>query len=186
MKLFIPKKQITLVNRDFQLRYAKLIFFLGLLTSCITAFVILYPLYEFEVLKVPRFLPLPILAFMLLTLVINVGVLFFVVILITHRMAGPMHRLFRDIRQIGLGNYCVEISWRPEDEFHYVLRNFNEMAHQLKSTTAYDLALVEQAVNGIQQNKATEDILAQLEQLKSRLESRIDESRNASSMAALV
>lgn len=170
-------KRILLVNRDFQLRYARVAFLIGFITTLLTAFVILYPLYIFEILRVPRFLPFPILATMAVTILINVGALASMGILMTHRIAGPMHSLFREIRQVGRGNFCIELKSRPSDEFSYVFRNFNEMAESLKKMTAYDLALVDQIIAGVHKGVSKEEIERDLTDLRNRIHERIDEQR---------
>ena len=171
-----PKKskKIFLVDRDFQLRYAKIAVYVGILTSVLTAFVILYPLYIFEILRVPKFLPLPILLAMAAVVFINVSGLAFVVVLMTHRVAGPMYSLFREIRRIGSGSFRVQLKSREKDEFSYVLRNFGEMAQSLCSKTEADIVAINDVCYQLEVEGDQANALNQLKSLKDRLASRID------------
>ena len=72
-----PKQRLYLINRDFQLRYAWAVIWIGLLSTVVTSTVILIPLYEFQILRIPKFLPAPILLAMLLAVVLNILLLGF-------------------------------------------------------------------------------------------------------------
>ncbi|MCX6129316.1 MAG: hypothetical protein NTX25_09680, partial [Proteobacteria bacterium] len=61
---FRQKQRLILINRDFQFRYTGAAVLVGLLSTTLTCSVILYPLYQFEILRIPRFLPWPILIVM--------------------------------------------------------------------------------------------------------------------------
>ncbi len=67
-----PSKRIYLINRDFQLRYAYAAVFVGLMSTIVTTTVLLYPLYKFEIVRIPQFLPLPIMSAMVAAALINV------------------------------------------------------------------------------------------------------------------
>ena len=133
------RKRIILVNRDFQLRYAGAAVGVGLITTTLSVFVTLFPLYIFEVLRIPRFLPLPILGGMGIALIINVASVFGMGIMITHRIAGPMYSIVRHLRRIGLGYFGVHMRLREGDDLRYVVRNVNDMIDSLKFLTKQDL-----------------------------------------------
>lgn len=125
------RKRIILVNRDFQLRYARAAVGVGILSTFLTTVVILYPLYTFEILKIPRFLPTPILMAMVFAAVINVFLIGVMGVFVTHKMAGPMYSMVRHFRKIGLGRYGEMMRLRDDDELKFVVRNFNEMIGNL-------------------------------------------------------
>lgn len=138
-------KRIILVNRDFQLRYAGAAVGVGLITTSLSVFVTLFPLYVFEILRIPRFLPWPILAGMGIALVINVASVFGMGIVITHRIAGPMYSIVRHLRRIGLGFYGYHMRIRDGDDLRYVVRNVNDMIDSLKFLTKQDLYSIDKA-----------------------------------------
>lgn len=166
-------KKIILVNRDFQLRYARAAVFVGFLTTCLSIFVVLFPLYIFEILRIPRFLPTPILAGMGVALLINILSLFGMGIVLTHRIAGPMYAIVRHLRRIGAGYFGVYIKQRDGDELRYVARNVNDLIDSLKNMTNYDLESIDRTLKTIESgdsNSAT----TELQNLRNRLRRRLE------------
>ena len=106
------RKRLYLVNRDFQLRYSGAAVIVGILSTALTVILILYPLYQFEILRIPRFLPTPILLIMAVAALINVSLVGVLGIFITHRIAGPMYSLVREFRKIEEGTWKVEMRLR--------------------------------------------------------------------------
>ena len=72
------------------MRYTKSAVVIGLVSTFLTSVVILYPLYQFQILRIPKFLPIPILFAMILAAVINIAIIGVMGILMPHRIAGPM------------------------------------------------------------------------------------------------
>jgi hypothetical protein len=98
-------KRIFLVNRDFQLRYTRAAIGVGILSTALTTTIILYPLYTFEILRIPRFLPTPILATMAMACLVNIVFLAIMGIFVTHKIAGPMYSLVRHFRLVGMARF---------------------------------------------------------------------------------
>lgn len=136
------RKRIFLVNRDFQLRYTMAAIIVGILSTALSVFLILYPLYAFEILRIPRFLPIPVLIMMAGAAVINIGVVAIMGIYMTHKVAGPMFSLVRHFRYIEQGQFAGEMRLREGDDLRYVVRNFNEMLGSLRRMTEQDLTLI--------------------------------------------
>ena len=134
-----PQKRIYLVNRDFQLRYARSAMVVGFISTVLTAALILWPLYVFEILRIPKFLPLPILIAMIVPAVVNVLFIAMMGVLLTHKIVGPMYSLIRYMRQVERGNLAANIRLRDGDELKYVIRNFNGMVEALILSTYEDL-----------------------------------------------
>lgn len=127
-KKFFPQKQrLVLINRDFQLRYTGAAVLVGILSTVLTSTLILYPLYKFEILRIPVFLPLPIISVMALAALLNVLLVGFMGILLTHRVAGPMYSLVRQFRRVEDGRWYGQMRIREGDDLRYVVRNFNAM-----------------------------------------------------------
>lgn len=133
------RKRIYLVNRDFQIRYTRIAVLVGLISTILTTVIVLYPLYVFEILRIPRFLPLPILFGMSFAAVVNIVAIASIGILITHRLAGPMYSLVRSFRKVEMGHWHGEMRLRPDDDLRYLVRNFNAMIVALNRQGAADL-----------------------------------------------
>ena len=174
-------KRIYLVNRDFQLRYAGAAVVVGLLSTLVTTCLILYPLYQFEILRIPRFLPWPILVIMFSAGLFNIALVGLMAIHVTHRLAGPMYSLVRHMRQVESGLWGRTMMIRQGDDLKYVVRNFNEMLSSLKRSALEDREIVDQALTLIKHADVSEydQTLAQinsyLTNLNARLSQRIGE-----------
>lgn len=165
------RKKVYLINRDFQFRYAGAAVVVGLISTILTSLVILYPLYSFEILRIPRFLPLPILFVMLLAAVLNIFLVGFMGIFLTHRIAGPMYGIVRYIRQIEEGDLCGRVKTRDGDELGFVVRNLNAMLD----------SLCNKAENELQSIRALREELGQTLKLNDypSLERRLDEMQSS-------
>jgi methyl-accepting chemotaxis protein len=173
-------KRIFLVNRDFQLRYTRAAIGVGILSTTLTAVVILYPLYTFEILRIANFLPLPILLTMVFACLINVGFLGAMGIIVTHKIAGPMYSLVRHIRLVGMGHLTEPMRLRDTDELKFVVRNFNEMVDDLRGVTLTDIKNMDDLIAKIALIKSDEDRRAATqiaEQLRQRMQARVEKGK---------
>lgn len=168
-----PSKRVFLVNRDFQFRYTRAGVAAGIVSTTLTSVVILYPLYLFKILVIPQFLPTPILAGMLTAVVINVGMIVFFGILISHKVAGPMFSMVRHLRKIASGSWRTEMRIRQGDDLQFVVRNLNELSIALVSTAEKDLKLVDQAIAVSSDPNASREYLTQL---RTQIAERISDS----------
>jgi|GEM_PF-995511 len=132
------KHRLILINRDFQFRYTGAAILVGLLSTTLTTSVILYPLYQFEILRIPRFLPWPILGVMVMAALLNILLVGFMGILLTHRLAGPMYSLVRQFRRVEEGRWYGQMKIRDGDDMRYVVRNFNAMLDAINKQTHMD------------------------------------------------
>ena len=132
------RNRIILVNRDFQFRYTGAAILVGLLSTVLTTTLILFPLYQFEILRIPRFLPIPILTVMGLAGLLNIGLVGFMGILLTHRIAGPMYSLVRHFRRIEDGRWYGQMRVREGDDMKYLVRNFNAMLESINHQSHMD------------------------------------------------
>ena len=172
-------KKIFLVNRDFQLRYTKSAVVIGLLSTFLTSVVILYPLYQFQILRIPRFLPLPILFAMVLAALINIAIIAVMGILMTHRIAGPMYSLVRSMRLVGLGRFNGTMRLRNDDDLRFVVRNFNDMTAALRELTSEDLQEIKDEIvhlEQFEQNQQVEELKQNLQAFTEKLEKRLQQA----------
>jgi methyl-accepting chemotaxis protein len=138
-------KRIYLINRDFQLRYTRLAVLVGLVSTMLTVVLILYPLFQFRILRFPDFLPTPFLWGIAAASVLNFGLVAWMGILITHKIAGPMFGLARHLRRVqdDGGRFEGEIKVRADDEMKYLVRHLNDLIEFLRDMTVQDLRRVD-------------------------------------------
>ena len=150
-----PKRMI-LVNRDLQFRYMWIALIIGTVSTLLCSIVILYPLYEFEILRIKRFLPLPVLSGMAFSMILNLFFILVLSIIITHRIAGPMFALSREFAEISQHIFGRELQLRKNDDLRYLIRSFNEMSLHLKNMTFDDLEQLEEMQKKVQELLAAE------------------------------
>lgn len=56
-----------------------------------------------------------------------------VVMLMTHRVAGPMYRFEKYAQEVGSGQLCSELKIRKKDQFQNLVGTFNKMTDDLRS-----------------------------------------------------
>ena len=151
-------KRIYLVNRDFQFRYMRAAVVVGVFSTLLTSGLILYPLYVFKILVIPRFLPTPILVAMGLAAVANMVFIGLLAVLLTHRIAGPMYSLARQMREVASGNWRSWLSLRKHDDLKYVMRNFNELIEGLIAIGREDVRSLDALQSKVEQALQTAGI----------------------------
>jgi nitrate/nitrite-specific signal transduction histidine kinase len=160
-----PNKNLFLINRDLQLKYTYAAVVVGFVSTLVTVIVLLYPLFVFQILKIPKFLPLPVFAAMIAAVLMNIVLVGMLGIYVTHRVAGPVFHLVKCFRRIELGRLKSHLRLREGDDLKYVMRNFNAMVDELLRTSKEDLDLLQQAQSGNSEKLA---------ELKLRLEKRLE------------
>ncbi len=166
-----PKK-IYLINRDFQLRYARTAVLVGFFSTLLTVVLILFPLFQFQILRFPNFVPYPFIIGMLLAALANFAMVAYFGIILTHRIAGPMFSLVRQFRAVSGGNFNAQFKVRDRDELKFVIRNFNEMVQGLADQTRKDLVKIDRIVAALSEN-AGPRALVDAEALRADLTARI-------------
>jgi len=152
----------------------------GFFSTLLTSALILYPLYIFKILVIPRFLPTPILLAMAMAAVLNMIFIGALAVLLTHRIAGPMYSLARQMREIAAGQWRTShLHLRKHDDLKYVMRNFNELVEGLIGLGEADLRMVDEIRERLKRHSGndageTASILELVERLRQRLGSRIE------------
>ncbi|NBQ52738.1 MAG: methyl-accepting chemotaxis protein [Proteobacteria bacterium] len=142
-------KRMIVINRDLQLRYTGAAVLVGTMTTALTTFFILLPLYVFKILVIPRFLPWPILLVMGLALVMNIFSVFILGLIMTNRIAGPLYALIRSMRTTGRGDFTAHLGVRSTDDLKYVVRHFNDMTASLSRMTKDDMEVVDTLIKNV-------------------------------------
>lgn len=168
-------KRIYLINRDLQLRYTYAAVLVGMVTTILTAIIILYPLYSFEILRIPKFLPLPILISMIFASIINILMVGYFGVIITHRIAGPVYALVKAFRRIGYGHWLGYLQVRQYDDLKYLVRHFNEMVDHLVDFAKKDIVHIQEIISLAQDTSLDNKdlIIMKLKNLESRIQDRL-------------
>ena len=67
-----------------------------------------------------------------LALAVVTPVIFYAAIVLSHRVAGPLPKIYQALRDIGTGNFDIYITLRKKDELKELAETINAMAAQLK------------------------------------------------------
>lgn len=118
------------VNRDLQMRFAWSAVVVGLVSSCVSSFMILLSFWSFNIWQGQR-LPVPVMVTIMMVMVTNVAGIYVVAVLTTQKIAGPLFNLLRQFKELGQANFSARIRLRKRDELQYVARRFNEMSESL-------------------------------------------------------
>ncbi|MEY4631108.1 MAG: hypothetical protein RIQ81_1228 [Pseudomonadota bacterium] len=167
------RKRMIVVNRDLQLRYTGAAVMVGGLTTILTTFFILLPLYVFKILVIPRFLPMPILAMMGLALAMNIFSVFILGLMLTNRIAGPLYSLVRAMRQTGRGDFNSHLIVRASDDLKFVIRHFNDMSAGLARLAKDDI-------------ESMDGLLVSANEVHNRLGSEPEQQQNAAAVRELM
>lgn len=120
-----------IVNRELQTRYARSAAILGLVSSSLSAGLLLWSFWSFNIWQGQR-LPPPVVLIILFCLLLNAGLIYVVAIISTQRIAGPLFNMMRQFQKIGNGEFEARAQFRNYDELHYVGRRFNDMVARLE------------------------------------------------------
>ncbi len=143
-KATLPPQKIILVDRALQFRYARLGMGVGFFSALLTGFLILYPLYYFKILVLPTFLPLPILLMMSSGILLNIMLIGFFTVSISHRIAGPVYSFVKKFRELQVGAFRqAHVALRSTDDLIFMQRHFNETVDALIAMTQKDLDFVD-------------------------------------------
>jgi hypothetical protein len=151
---FLPWWRRTyLVNRDLQFKYATSAMIIGLMSTVVSAGMLLWTFYSFNIWQGQR-LPAPVIAVIAAVLLVNFFALFIVAVVATHKVVGPMFNLLRQFQRLAHADFSAVARFRSSDEMHYVARRFNEMTMMLKVRNDYIFGQVENALKSIESGDA--------------------------------
>lgn len=139
-------KRLYLINRDFQYRYIRMAVVVGLVSTFLTLFLLLVPLYQFNIIRFPGFLPAPFLWAIVVAAFFNFLIIGALAVLITHRIAGPMFALVRHMRLMQLGRATPHLKLRTSDDLKFVVRHLNDLIDYLHSRAGQDKSQIEALV----------------------------------------
>ena len=95
-------------------------------------------------------------------------------IVVTHRLVGPAYRLTQLLGQVSGGRLRTVGSLRKHDELQGVFEAFQRMIASLRSAREADLLALDQALDKAREARASEDLVAALQQVRDRIQSSLD------------
>ena len=130
-----------IVEKGLQFRFARFVILFVFVSSIITGVTIFYTTFmmlgerladvypQGRLVSIFRNVHLLSLADMLVIL----PLIFYGSIVFSHRVAGPLPKIYNALREIGQGNFDIHLTLRKHDELVELVDNINEMAKNLKS-----------------------------------------------------
>ncbi len=143
MPLFMRRKRY-LVQHHIQLRFARFMVVFVLLSCFVTGLTIFYTVFamlgEKLALVYPQGRLTEIVRWVYLILIINMlvvlPVIFYCSIVFSHRVAGPLSKMYDALTEIGKGNFNVHIFLRKHDQLKDLADVIEEMEKNLKERDA--------------------------------------------------
>ena len=137
--MFKRRKKV-LTDRGFQLRFARFVLFYTTLCCFATALIVFYATFTVLSEKLIGIYPqhrLPaIFSKAYWAFFVGLGVswpfLFYGAILFSHRIAGPLPKIYKALQDIGEGNFDVKLILRKNDELRDLAEQINNMKAKLK------------------------------------------------------
>lgn len=121
-----------LINPEIQLRYAVSGVVMGLFSSFVSALLILWTFAAFNIWQGQR-LPKPVLVVIALVLFVNAAGIYISIVMMTHKIVGPIYSLVRFFQKVREGDLSVEVRFRQGDEIHFVASEFNQTMMYLRN-----------------------------------------------------
>ncbi|MBI4431989.1 MAG: HAMP domain-containing protein [Candidatus Omnitrophica bacterium] len=142
MATFRRKKYF--VERGLQLRFARFVILYVFAASILTGLTIFYTTFmmlgerladvypQGRVIQIFRSVHLALLVDMLIIL----PLIFYGSIMFSHRIAGPLPKIYQALKMIGQGNFDIRLVLRKGDELKELADGINDMAARLKERDA--------------------------------------------------
>jgi methyl-accepting chemotaxis protein len=103
-------------------------------------------------------------------LVIGVGL---AGIVVTHKVAGPIHKMKMQLRELADGNYRVPFPLRKGDELVDFFEEFRRMVRKLRKRQEQEIQLLDRAILNLQ-DKTNDEELTELRNLRSQMQNSLE------------
>jgi nitrogen fixation/metabolism regulation signal transduction histidine kinase len=94
-------------------------------------------------------------------------------ILVTHKVAGPIYKMKRQIRALGKGSLQIPAPLRRGDELVDFFDTFNATVRSLRERQEMEIALLDKAIEGLR-GKMEDEHLEALLSLRAEMQSALD------------
>jgi methyl-accepting chemotaxis protein len=136
----IWRRKKLIIERGLQLRFARFVILYMLLCCFITAFIVFYSLFlvfseslgnVYPQHRLPEIFSRAYWAFFW-GLGIVVPLIFYGALNFSHRIAGPLPKIYQALKDIGQGKFETRVTLRKKDELRELAETINQMAQKLK------------------------------------------------------
>jgi nitrogen fixation/metabolism regulation signal transduction histidine kinase len=103
-------------------------------------------------------------------LVIGVGL---AGIVVTHKVAGPIHKMKKQLRELADGNYAVPYPLRKGDELVDFFEEFRRMVRKLRKRQEEEIQLLDRAILNLK-DKTSEEELNELRNLRANMQASLE------------
>jgi nitrogen fixation/metabolism regulation signal transduction histidine kinase len=94
-------------------------------------------------------------------------------IIVTHRVAGPIYKMKRQIREVGEGRLEIPGKLRKGDELVDFFETFNDMVVSLRKRQEHEIAVLDECIARLE-GKAEADALEPLRKLRAEMQATLD------------
>ncbi len=94
-------------------------------------------------------------------------------IVVTHRIAGPIYKMKRQLKELGDGNYQIPYPLRKGDELVEFFEQFRTMVRQLRERQEKEIALLDRAILNLSA-KTDEAELSELKSLRENMQASLN------------
>ena len=139
----VAKRSIFIINKPFQIKYSLLLALIGLFVSILFGAHIFYFLNQYLVAIIPSYAEheqikefvqtekTKIFLYLVVLSLLLSSFLFFLGIIVTHKIAGPIMVIKRKMADVESGNIQAYVKLRKGDEFKDLAKSFNSMLDSL-------------------------------------------------------
>ena len=128
------------IDRGLQLRFARFVIVFVFLASIVTGVTVFFTIFMMLGERLADVYPQgrleaiirPVYMAFFVDMTVILPLIFWGSIVFSHRIAGPMPKIYRTLRSIGDGNFDVDLVLRKHDELKELADVINEMAKNLK------------------------------------------------------
>src|SRR4029079_19038191 len=103
-------------------------------------------------------------------LVIGVGL---AGIVVTHKVAGPIHKMKKQLRELAAGNVAVPYPLRKGDELVDFFEEFRRMVRKLRKRQEEEIQLLDRAILNLK-DKTSEEELNELRNLRANMQASLE------------
>jgi methyl-accepting chemotaxis protein len=135
------KRKRYFVERQLQMRFARFVLMFMLAGCVVTGLAVFYATFMVLSDKLVGVYPQSRLVeifgslygALFMALLLAVPVIVYAAIVLSHRVAGPLPKIYQALKEIGNGNFEVYITLRKKDELKELAQTINEMAASLRA-----------------------------------------------------
>ncbi len=134
------RRKKIFVEKGLQLRFARFVILFVLISCLVTGLLVFYTTFMMLGQRLADVYPPGRLVSIFRTvhllfvanILIMLPIIFYGSIVFSHRIAGPLPKIYRILREIGQGNFDTKIVLRQHDELKDLAEEINQMALHLK------------------------------------------------------